>query len=60
MVARAEKSGSPRRADKYSVVSSLPKGWGETRGDRSTFYQKPLIVSASVILAILIVTGLIM
>lgn len=45
---------------KYSVTSTLPKGWGKTRPDRSDFYRTPLIVAASVILAILIVTGLIM
>lgn len=59
MIARAQQTGSPRPADKYSVVSSLPKGWGESRVDRSEFYRTPLIVAASVILAILIVTGLI-
>ncbi|EJT47088.1 hypothetical protein A1Q1_04162 [Trichosporon asahii var. asahii CBS 2479] len=59
MIARAQTTGSPRPADKYSVVSSLPKGWGESRVDRSEFYRTPLIVAASVILAILIVTGLI-
>lgn len=59
MVAAGHPTHTPRPADRYSVVSSLPKGWGETKPNRSDFYRTPLIVTASVILAILIVTGLI-
>ncbi|GMK56297.1 hypothetical protein CspeluHIS016_0301370 [Cutaneotrichosporon spelunceum] len=45
-------------AQSYAVTSQMPPGWGN-KTDRSSFYNTPLIVSASVILGILIVFGII-
>lgn len=43
----------------YAVSSSLPNGWGSAN-PRLSFYKTPLIVSCSVILAVLIVIAIIL